>query len=298
MSRTHTGVAFASIVPPGKRIANMGIPSASQEEILGKRLYGDNFSSDQIKEWYAKEVTGYFDLVTNHYKATDDGNSYGYEALNRFHAIKSLLGRQFDTCLGLGCAAGDDIAPLAAVVKKFIAIEPAEKWWRSEIVGKPATYMAPSAVGDIALDTASIDLAISFGVLHHIPNVSHVISEIARVLKPRGLFALREPISSMGDWRKARAGLTAHERGLPIKWLESVVPGAGFKILSSRACMFGPLPTIAKKMGLAAPYANMPLVKLDWMISEAFRWNARYWRDTFPKKLAPSSAFWILERTV
>ena len=42
----------------------------------------------------------------------------------------------------------------------------------------------------------------------------------------------------------------------------------------------------------------MPIVKVDWLISEAFRWNAHYWRDTFAKKLAPSSAFWILERSV
>ena len=187
----------------------MAIPSASEGEILGKSLYGDNFSADQIREWYSQEVSGYFDLVSNHYKLTDKDDKYNYEydALNRFHAIGNLVGRRFETCLAIGCAAGDDIAPLAAVVGQFIAIEPAEKWWRDEIGGKPATYMAPSAIGDIALDSASVDLATSFGVLHHIPNVSHVVTEIARVLKPGGIFVLREPISSMGDWRKARVFL-------------------------------------------------------------------------------------------
>ncbi len=93
----------------------MAIPPASQQEISGRSLYGDNFSSEQIQEWYDREVTGYFDLLSEHYKVTDADNKYdyGYDALNQFHAIRRLRNRQFDTCLALGCAAGDDIAPLA-----------------------------------------------------------------------------------------------------------------------------------------------------------------------------------------
>ena len=276
----------------------MAFPPASEEEISGRCLYGDNFSSDQIREWYDSEVTGYFDLLSDHYKVTDADNEYTYEydALNQFHAIGGLLNRQFDTCVALGCAAGDDIAPLAPAVQRFIAIEPAEKWWHNEIGGKPAKYMRPSAIGDIELESGTVDLATSFGVLHHIPNVSHVVGEIARVLKPGGLFVLREPISSMGDWRKARVGLTANERGLPMQWFESLARRTGFKIMARHACMFGPLSAIIRKFGVSSPFDRMPLVKLDWLLSEAFRWNSRYWRDTFSKKLAPSSAFWILER--
>ena len=276
----------------------MAIPVATEREISGDTLYGDNFSSDHIQEWYDSEVNGYFDLLTKHYKVTNSDSQYNYEydALNKFHAIGKLRKRQFGTCLALGCAAGDDIAPLGKVVERFIAIEPAEQWWRNEIGGKPATFLKPSAVGDIALNSATVDLATSFGVLHHIPNVSHVVAEIARVLRPGGLFVLREPISSMGDWRKLRPGLTANERGLPVDWFEAVASATGFKIAARRVCMFGPLSTITRKLGISLPYAKMPIVKLDWLVSEAFRWNSRYWRDTFSKKLAPSSAFWILER--
>jgi SAM-dependent methyltransferase len=276
----------------------MTIPSATEDEISGRTLYGDRFSPEQIREWYESEVSGYFDLLSNHYKITDADNQYAYEydALNQFHAIGRLSNRQFETCLALGCAAGDDIAPLAPVVARFIAIEPAEQWWHNDIGGKPARYLKPTATGDIGVDSATVDLATSFGVLHHIPNVSHVVAEIARVLKPGGLFVLREPVSSMGDWRKARAGLTANERGLPVEWFETLVRTTGFKVLARRACMFNPLSVIAKKLGIASPFAVMPVVMVDWLLSEAFQWNGHYWRDTFAKKFAPSSAFWILER--
>jgi SAM-dependent methyltransferase len=276
----------------------MPIPSASRDELLGRSLYGDNFSSDQIQEWYDSEVTGYFDLLSDHYKLTDVGGEYAYQyaALNHFHAFDLLLQRQFDVCLALGCAAGDDIAPLAPAVRQFIAIEPAEKWWRDSIGGKPAVYMKPSPIGDIALESGSVDLATSIGVLHHIPNVSHVVAEIARVLRPGGLFVLREPISSMGDWRKGRAGLTAHERGLPMKWFETLAQDKGFRVVARRACMFGPLSAVSKKLRISRPFAALPFVIIDYLLSQALRWNTRYWRDSFAKKLAPSSAFWTLER--
>jgi SAM-dependent methyltransferase len=276
----------------------MAIPSASEDEILGRTLYGDNFSYDQIQQWYETEVTGYFDLLSNHYKITNDDHQYDYEydALNRFHALGTLLNRQFDSCLALGCASGEDIAPLAPVVRRFIAIEPAEKWWRDAIGGKPASFIKPSVVGDIPLESGTVDLATSFGVLHHIPNVSHVVGEIARVLGSGGLFVVREPISSMGDWRKTRPGLTANERGIPIEWFDELARANGFRVITRRTCMFNPLTAISKKLGISTPLAVMPIVVLDWLISEALQWNVHYWRDSFAKKLAPGSAFWILER--
>ncbi|MEO6080236.1 MAG: class I SAM-dependent methyltransferase [Steroidobacteraceae bacterium] len=274
-------------------------PPASEDELSGRSLYGDSFSPAQIEQWYETEVSGYFDLITTHYKIADEENKYDYEyaALNRFHAIGSLLNRKFDTCVALGCAAGTDIEPLAPVVRRFVAIEPAEKWWRSEIGGKPAQFLKPTVLGDIPLADGSADLAASFGVLHHIPNVSHVVGEIARILAPGGLFVLREPICSMGDWRKARPGLTANERGLPIEWFDNLVKKTGFRIVARRPCMFNPLIAIGKKLGFPTPLSVMPIVVLDSLICRAMQWNVRYWRESFFRKLAPSSAFWILERT-
>jgi len=43
---------------------------------------------------------------------------------------------------------------------------------------------------DLSYSNSSIDLVYSFGVLHHIPEIEQVISEITRVLKPRGCLQL------------------------------------------------------------------------------------------------------------
>jgi SAM-dependent methyltransferase len=269
-----------------------------EAQLSGSELYGENLGLDQIKDWYEQEKSGYFDLVANYYGLTDPDHQYAYqyEALNRLHAIGALLRRRFKLCVALGCAAGNDVAPLAVVVDRFLAVEPAEKWWRTEIGGKPAQYVKPSIMGDIELGDGVADLATSFGVLHHIPNVSHVVGEIGRVLRSGGLFAAREPISWMGDWRKPRPGLTANERGLPVQWFEKTAHDKGFRVIHRHFCMLNALTTILKKAGVARPFASMPATKLDWLMSELLRWNIRYRRDSFARKIAPGSAFWLLEK--
>jgi SAM-dependent methyltransferase len=269
-----------------------------EAQLSGQLLYGDDLTPDQLQVWYEQEETGYFDLLHDYYRITDADNQYAYEykAFNHLHAISSLLSTRFSCCVALGCAAGHDVTPLAPIVDHFIAIEPAEKWWRAEIGGKAAKYLKPNVTGDFDIPANTADLATSFGVLHHIPNVSHVVGEIARVLRPGGLFVVREPISWMGDWRRPRPGLTMNERGLPLKWFEQTVQENGFKIIRRHLCMFSPVSTIAKKLGVPTPYASMTIAVIDWVCSEMLRWNIHYRRDRVVKKIAPGCAFWVLKR--
>jgi SAM-dependent methyltransferase len=269
-----------------------------ESDLNGARLYGDNFGPDELADWYAQEEYASLDLRASYYKSADSqgDNVYEYEALNRFHSWKMLAGRRFSCCVALGCSSGGDVAPFAPIVQSFVGIEPAEKWWRSQIGGKPARFIKPTAAGDIPLENSSADLATSFGVLHHVPNVSHVVGEIARVLKPGGIFLVREPISWMGDWRRNRPGLTPNERGLPLSWFECTVRERGFAIVRRRVCVFQAVARLFSKMGLSRPYGRSPVVFIDWVISEALRWNIHYRRDSTFKKIAPGSAFWILQR--
>jgi SAM-dependent methyltransferase len=257
----------------------------------GSRLYGDDFREDQINTWFREEERGYFDLVQSYKQYI-----YSYHALNEFHAFRFLKGH-YNRCLALGCAKGDDVAPLASRVDKFIAIEPAEKWWSNEINGTAAEYLKPSLLGDIPLPDASIALAVCSGVLHHIPNASHVLSEIARVLRPRGHLVMREPISTMGDWRKPRRGLTANERGFPPEWIDAQAASVGLRVVRKRYCFFPLVPRFERLLGLKPVYNSRFFVRLDYIFSLLTKWNLHYHRDAVWKKIAPGAIFYTFEKT-
>jgi hypothetical protein len=40
----------------------------------------------------------------------------------------------------------------------------------------------------------------------------------------------------------------------------------------------------------------MPIIVVNWILSESLRWNIHYRRDRFVRKNAPASALWLLER--
>jgi SAM-dependent methyltransferase len=265
--------------------------------LSGLELYGDNFGPSEIASWYEHEKTGYYTLATErHGIAGNDAYAYEYDDLNCFHAFGWLRKRNYGVCVALGCARGDDVAKLAPNVSRFVAIEPAQQWWSNTIGGKPATFMAPEVSGDIPLSSRSADLAVSLGVLHHIPNVSHVVEELARILKPGGFFVLREPITSMGDWRIPRVGLTRNERGLPLAWLDSCLAKSGFSVRRKRLCMINVVAKISKAVGIKRPYNHRLVCAADWLASQALAWNLRYYRKSPLQKLAASSVFYIVER--
>jgi hypothetical protein len=202
-----------------------------KDYFLGNKLYGDDFDQKRINQWLDIEKDGYYNLTHN----SNIPYSYGYYAFNNHHFYRHLKGR-FGTCVALGCARGDDISPISSRVKKFLAIEPATEWWTSIISGTPAEYQPPSPDGKIPVDRA--DLVIRFGALYHAPNVTAIISEFSRILPSGGIPLSREPICSMGDWRKPRPGLTRNERGLPRKWFEQTLQNFGFSIQRRAFCMF------------------------------------------------------------
>lgn len=257
----------------------------------GARLYGDDFEGARLEAWYDEELCAYFELVRR-----EGDYTYGDEALNRHHGFGRLAPRRFRHGLAFGCARGDDVLPIASQVERFTAIEPAREWWSDAIGGTPARYLAPRASGDLPLADASVDLVVSFGVLHHIANVSHVLAEIGRVAMPGALFLLREPIVSMGDWRGPRRNLTKNERGLPLAWLEGELARSGFAIRRRAFCMFPAIPVLARWLGRGSAYASPALVRLDDLASRLMAWNRAYHRDTLAKKLGPRCAFYILEK--
>ena len=272
--------------------ARLQIPA---DVISGRRLYGNDFTGQQLADWVEAESGGYFELASTEFADTLAQAGHEYSALNRSDGAP-LRGKSFPVVLVLGCADGSDVLALGVDIGRVIAIEPGREWWTDRLGTVPAEFRMPTVDGTIDLPGASVDLVVAFGVLHHIANVEFVLSELGRVLKPGGFLALREPIASMGDFSGPRRGLTRHERGIPVVLLRRFVAGAGLRITRQVYRMTPGLPELFYRLGKRS-YTYGWLVKADQLISRVLAFNDRYWRDRTWKKLAPRSVSITAQKT-
>jgi 2-polyprenyl-3-methyl-5-hydroxy-6-metoxy-1,4-benzoquinol methylase len=139
------------------------------------------------------------------------------------------------------------------------------------------------------------DLLTCFGVLHHIPNVSTLVSEFYRCLAPDGYALVREPVISMGDWREPRPGLTKRERGIPLGILRNTLREAGFTIVRETLCMF----SVTQRLGRIlreSPFNCRAIVRWDRLASRLFAWNLRYHATNVLQKLRPVAVFYVLRK--
>ena len=252
--------------------------------LSGEALYGDAFGLPELTEWYRDEEEAYYELTLSEV----GGYKYAYHAMNLHYAYSKLQGRSFGLCLAFGCAAGDDVAPLAGQVTEFLCVEPCERFWHNKVGDKRARFLKPAVTGEVPLPDRSADLVVCLSVLHHIPNVSFILTEFARVLAPRGILVLREPVISMGDWSRLRPGLTKHERGIPVSYLRARLQNLGLAVLSETLCGFPLIPRVGKLLGVPHAYNSRALVWLDHALSFLMQWNLHYHRDSVWKKFAPS----------
>lgn len=258
----------------------------------GKKLYGDDFDEQRIAAWFDDEAEAYADLGANDVSQY----TYVYHALNRQHGFAHTGEHRFHHALGLGSAYGEEFLPLISRIDKLTILDPSDSFASTRAIhGVPCDYRHPQISGNLTFDENSLDLVTSLGVLHHIPNVSHVIKECHRCLRPGGIMLLREPIVSMGDWSHPRPGLTRHERGIPLSLLENTCLAAGFTISHKSLCIFPLLPRLAGKLGIAT-YNNRLLTRLDSVACRLTSFNTRYHRTSTLSKIGPSCVYLVLEK--
>lgn len=267
--------------------------AASEMEsfLRGDRLYGDDMSEAEIAAWYADEGEGYANLGASDSK----GYRYVYHALNWWHAYRKVNVGPGARVLGFGSAYGEELLPVLGVTRELTIIDPSDAFVRDSVHGVPCRYVKPQASGALPFDEGAFDLVTAFGVLHHVPNVTCVVRELARVTRPQGLFLLREPVVSMGDWRQPRSGLTRHERGIPLALLKRIVEHAGFTIESQQLCVFPPLNRIFGRLGVET-YNNKILTMLDAWLSKFFSLKLCYHAVSAWQKVRPTSVFLVLRR--
>lgn len=267
-------------------MAETHLPPPDADALAGRKLYGNDFDAAGLKAWFEAEEYGFFELY-------GDGHSYSdgpfpYQAFARADAAPHKA-RRYERCLALGCADGRELAALGLDIGRVVAIEPAERFWGESVGGIPAEFRKPAVDGTIDLPDATVDIAVALHVLHHIANVGRVVAELARVLKPGGILLMREPIASMGDFRKPRPGLTRCERGIPVALMRGFVAEAGLVLERVTYRSTPGLPELAIKLGIE-PFNSPGLVWIDEQLCRLTRFNDRYWRTAPLHKLAPRTA--------
>lgn len=255
-----------------------------------RTLPGDDFSQSEIAAWYADEAEGYYSL----WAEDAAGDQYPYHLVNGTYGFARLPAPPTNA-LALGGGNGEDLLPVAETLTQAVVIEASSSYVESILPIEPLRVKAAPS-GDLPFDDESFDLITSFSVLHHIPNVSHVLSELNRCLRPGGILLLREPTHWMGDSSSPRPGLTMRERGLPVRFLEDRFKAEGLEIRYRKRFFFRGSSRVAGLLGIPPTFSDSRFVALDRVLSFFFAWNyadePRRWYDRFQ----PLAVFYVLEK--
>lgn len=260
----------------------------------GKKLYGDDFTYDEIKKWYEEEAEGYADLGN-----TDKNSySYGYHMVNQVHGFDKLGNKNFESAMGFGSAWGEEFEPIIHRIKELTIIEPSDNMVNNKIGDLKPKYVKPEISGKLVFEDNTFDLITCFGALHHVPNVSYVVSEFIRVLKPGGYLLFREPIVSMGDWRLPRKGLTKNERGIPVAIFDKELSKHNVEIVSREYC-FTAVSMMQRTFGslFKKPiYSYKFYILVDKYISKLLKFNTRYFTNNNLRKISPDSIYFVVKK--
>jgi SAM-dependent methyltransferase len=260
------------------------------EYYAGRRLWGDDFGLEEIREWYRLEENACFDIYDQGRRRMPNNDylhwHHGYRwALNG----RNTLGK----VLGLGSGNGEEFRPVRKWIEHLYIVESAAGYFHDDAT---TTYVKAQVSGSLDFADDFFDTAVNIAVLHHIPNVSHVLSELFRVLKPGGFCLVKEPITTLGDWHPPRKkGLAPCERGFPRTLLGEMIAQTGFEMVRKSYFEFPPLRHLRDRGGIDT-YNSRFWTGLDWLCCKLTGWNYRYHRHGWFQKLAPSYAFLILQK--
>ena len=116
----------------------------------------------------------------------------------RFHYELALpLLRQGGVVLDAGCGQGYGTAQLSVRAGLAVGLDLSDRALAALRAAHPGLAAVRADVGCLPLAKASVDAAVSFETIEHVDPEPY-LAEIARVLKPNGLFILSTPQNSLG----------------------------------------------------------------------------------------------------
>ena len=269
-------------------------PESLQDYYTGRKLWGDDFSQDEIGEWYGLEENACFEIYDQGKKRLPNN-----DRLHWLHGYRWAMENRgtLGKTLGLGSGNGEEFRSVRQYIQELHIVESAEGYFQNT-ANANAIYTKAQADGTLLFADNFFDTAVNIAVLHHIPNVSHVLRELFRVLKPGGICLVKEPITTLGPWHRPRkAGLAPCERGFPRELFQEMLRKTGFEIQHRTYFEFPPLRHVRDRGGVDT-YNSTFWITLDRLCCQLTDWNYNYHRTNFFQRLAPSYVFLVLRKPV
>lgn len=179
--------------------------------------------------------------------------AYGLEYA--FYLLGDIRGK---TVLDLGCGTGENMVPLVKRGAEVIGIDISPDLvelarQRLSSYGLAATLRDGSAYAT-GLADESVDIVFSMALLHHL-DLPTARKEIYRILRPGGLFILREPVRFSQTMNRLRKLFPAPEADIsdfehPMTREELAIVTEGFTVVAERSFRLPFIPLLQRFNGL------------------------------------------------
>jgi len=263
------------------------------------QLYGDDFDSNAIRQWFWEEAQyhnqfsgGRFDEHPQMYQVFDWYRAFA----PYFHPVRTMR------VLDFGCAEGQALAHLPEDRRGFqyVGIDSSQSLLDAARLRNPdGEYRQMPEDGRIPADDGEFDYVIVLGVLHHVPNVTHYLGELSRVLGSGGRLIVREPSHAMGrpvGSHQVLPGLSPNERGIPGSYLSAQLRRLQMTVLAVRPAYHGAVLQLLRRWQPKSATGWRLLVTLDGLLNDLSGWNWRYDRPQLWQKLAPTANYVVAQK--
>jgi len=144
------------------------------------------------------------------------------------------------------CGQADALALVRERVRTGVGIDVSPVMLEAAAARLPEMTFAQGDATDLPLGDASFDCILMSGGVHHVSDRRGLFREVARVLRPGGLFVFREPLDDFPLWRWLRALIYRLSPALdaeterPLRLHETAPPlrEAGLELETWRPCAF------------------------------------------------------------
>jgi ubiquinone/menaquinone biosynthesis C-methylase UbiE len=134
----------------------------------------------------------------------------------------------FGTTAEICCGRGEAFHLVPGLIERGVGVDVSVAMLEAaqcEHRGRPFGFVQGDATM-LPLRSEAFDSAVMLGGIHHVNDRQRLFSEIARILKPGGIFYFREPVSDFAIWRLIRAAIYRlspaldHETERPLRHSE------------------------------------------------------------------------------